>query len=151
MARQGIYVNGKEIVARYVGNKKVWEKESQWTLVKGFSSSGLTFVIDASSPYIAKLNTDQFMYGLPPRVLSNEKFPDITNAKFGQYKLKFPYYEGWSGAKKEFLLIDIKITNVPHRHKNRLSIVLNFHTTEDRNTFVSLTQSGQFVELYRKE
>lgn len=29
MARQGIYVNGKEIVARYVGDKKVWEKK-QW-------------------------------------------------------------------------------------------------------------------------
>ena len=27
MARKGIYVNGKEIVARYFGNNKVWEKE----------------------------------------------------------------------------------------------------------------------------
>lgn len=151
MARSGIYVNGKEIVARYVGDKKVWEKESQWTLVKGFSSSGLTFVIDTSSPYIAKLNTEQFMYGFPPRLLTNEKFPDITNAKIGQYKLQFPYYEGWLGAKKEFLLLDIQITNVTHRRKNRLSITLIFHTTEDRNNFVSLTQSGQFVELYRKE
>lgn len=26
MARSGIYVNGKEIVARYIGDKKVWEK-----------------------------------------------------------------------------------------------------------------------------
>lgn len=26
MTRSGIYVNGKEIVARYVGDKKVWEK-----------------------------------------------------------------------------------------------------------------------------
>ena len=85
MTREGIYVNGKEIIARYVGDKKVWEKESRLTLVKGFSASGLTFVIDPSSPYIAKLNTEQFMYGSPPRVLENERFPDITNAKFGQY------------------------------------------------------------------
>ena len=27
MARSGIYVNGKEIIARYVGDKLVWEKE----------------------------------------------------------------------------------------------------------------------------
>lgn len=148
MARQGIYVNGKEIIARYVGNKKVWEKEARLTLVKGFSSSGLTFVIDASSPYIAKLNTEQFMYGSPPRVLENERFPDITNAKFGQYHLKLPHLEY---GEKFFPLVNITITNVQRRHKNHLSIVLNFWTTEDRNRFVSLTQSGQFVELYRQE
>ena len=28
MSRSGIYVNGKEIVARYVGNRLVWEKET---------------------------------------------------------------------------------------------------------------------------
>ena len=27
MARSGIYVNGKEIIARYVGDKLVWEKQ----------------------------------------------------------------------------------------------------------------------------
>lgn len=27
MVRKGIYVNGKEIVARYVGDKKVWERK----------------------------------------------------------------------------------------------------------------------------
>ena len=151
MARSGIYVNGKEIVARYVGDKKVWEKESRWTLVKGFSSSGLTFVIDSSSPYIATLNTEQRMYGSPPIVLQNERFPDITNAKVGQYKVKFPHITSWSDVKYEIILLDIQIQNVPRRHKNRLSIKLIFHTTEDRNRFVSSTQAGQFVELYRKE
>lgn len=148
MARSGIYVNGKEIVARYVGDKKVWEKEARFTLVKGFSSSGLTFVTDASSPYIAKLNTEQFMYGSPPRVLENERFPDITNAKFGQYYLKFPHLEY---GEKSLGLVTIKITNVQRRHKNHLSIVFDFPTTEDRNRFISLTQTGQFVEIYRKE
>ena len=28
MARKGIYANGKEIVARYVGDKLVWQKEA---------------------------------------------------------------------------------------------------------------------------
>ena len=29
MAREGIYVDGKEIIARYVGDKLVWEKETE--------------------------------------------------------------------------------------------------------------------------
>ena len=44
MARQGIYVDGKKIIARYVGNKKVWERELEklyitWTYVKRWSLS----------------------------------------------------------------------------------------------------------------
>lgn len=35
MARAGIYVNGKEIVARYVGNKLVWKKD-KWVEVGHF-------------------------------------------------------------------------------------------------------------------
>lgn len=151
MVRKGIYVNGKEIVARYVGDKKVWEKESRWTLVKGFSSSGLKFVVDASSVYIAKLETEQFMYGSPPRVLQNERFPDITESKVAQYKLKAPNYESLSGSNEEFFLVLIRITNVPIRHKNHLSIIFSFWSTEDRNRFISLTQQGQFFELYRME
>lgn len=34
MARAGIYANGKEIVARYVGDKLLWEKEKWVTVVK---------------------------------------------------------------------------------------------------------------------
>lgn len=151
MARSGIYVNGKEIVARYVGNKKVWEKEARWTLIKGFSSSGLKFVTDTSSVYVAKLETEQFMYGSPPRVLKNESFPDITDSKVGKYKIRFPYLGWGSNTEESFNLVHITITNVPRRHKNKLSIVLSFWTTEDRNRFISLTQSGQFVEIYRQE
>lgn len=35
MARKGIYVNGKEIVARYFGDKLVWRKE-KWIEVASF-------------------------------------------------------------------------------------------------------------------
>ena len=35
MARQGIYVDGKEIVARYFGDKLVWRK-NKWTEVASF-------------------------------------------------------------------------------------------------------------------
>ena len=35
MARAGIYVNGKEIVARYVGNQLVWRKD-KWVEVGHF-------------------------------------------------------------------------------------------------------------------
>lgn len=33
MARKGIYINGKEIVARYVGDKLVWQKETEQLLL----------------------------------------------------------------------------------------------------------------------
>ena len=151
MARSGIYVNGVEVAARYIGDKKVWEKETRWTLIKGFSSSGLRFVTDASSVYVAKMETEQFMYGSPPRVLQNESFPDITDSKVVKYKIIFPYLGLESNTEETFSLVHITITNVPRRHKNKLSIVLSFWTTEDRNRFISLTQTGQFVEIYRQE
>lgn len=44
MARQGIYVDGKQIIARYVGDKLVWERERErlfttWIYEKRWSLS----------------------------------------------------------------------------------------------------------------
>lgn len=39
MARKGIYVNGKEIVARYVGDKKVWQRQVSKRIVDIISTS----------------------------------------------------------------------------------------------------------------
>lgn len=53
MVRKGIYVNGKEIVARYVGDKKVWKKKV------------LTEIADISVRYVIN-NYDSlsvFIYG----------------------------------------------------------------------------------------
>lgn len=39
MARKGIYVNGKEIVGRYVGDKKVWQRQVSKRIVDIISTS----------------------------------------------------------------------------------------------------------------
>lgn len=38
MVRKGIYVNGKEIIARYVGDKLVWRKETAFDLVMAITN-----------------------------------------------------------------------------------------------------------------
>ena len=38
MARSGNYVNVKEVVARYVGDRLVWRKAQPWNLVNEFNS-----------------------------------------------------------------------------------------------------------------
>lgn len=63
MAREGIYVDGKKIIARYVGNKKVWEREREklfntWNYEQAWSRSYVDY-----TKYIAEtafyLNTEQ--------------------------------------------------------------------------------------------
>lgn len=46
MARAGIYVNGKEVVARYIGDKLVWKKEKWIKIVE--------FITTRSSNYIGR-------------------------------------------------------------------------------------------------
>lgn len=33
MTREGIHINGKEVIARYIGNRLVWEKETDKLLI----------------------------------------------------------------------------------------------------------------------
>ena len=42
MVRKGIYVNGKEIVARYVGDKLVWKRQVSKRIVNIISTSYIT-------------------------------------------------------------------------------------------------------------
>lgn len=59
MARAGIYVNGKEIVARYLGDKLVWKKRrvayvmelSTWNIDNGgYTLSGYVFPNNSTVP-----------------------------------------------------------------------------------------------------
>ena len=55
MARSGIYVNGKEIVARYVGDKLVWKKSAGQWVDSGVMVNPTMNIIDLSSVYFNSL------------------------------------------------------------------------------------------------
>lgn len=79
MARKGIYVNGKEIVARYVGDKLVWKKQTRivdidstlsisesfynqtifingsWTYLRPYTFHDVTIIVDGVTfPHLLK-------------------------------------------------------------------------------------------------
>ena len=145
MARKGIYANGKEIVARYVGDKLVWEKKQSWTLVKHFTHGSWAYQRESINT-MAKMNVSQYMNGSPPRLSSSEKYPDIINSAYGEYKIIFPYLNNL-----EFVLAGITITNTPRRRQNDLSALFTFRTNYERETFISAVESYPYFELYRKE
>lgn len=144
MVRKGIYANGKEIVARYVGDKLVWRKESPWTLVKHFTYS-IAYYNRESIDTMAKMHVPQYMNGSPPRLSSSDEYPDIINSKYGEYKIIFPYFNNL-----EFVLAGITITNTPRRRQNDLSVLFTFRSSYERDTFISAVESYPYFELYRK-
>lgn len=144
MTRSGIYVNGKEIVARYVGDKLVWRKQPSWTLVKHFTYS-ISYYNRESIDTMAKMNVLQYMNGSPPRLSSSDAYTDIINSAYGEYKIIFPYFNNL-----EFVLAGITITNTPRRRQNDLSVLFTFRSNYDRETFLSAVESYPYFELYRK-
>lgn len=140
MARQGIYVNGKEIVARYVGDRLVWRKEAPWTLVKNFTYSS-SYYNRESIDTMAKMHVSQYMGGSS----SSDKYPDILHSAYGEYKITFP-----SLNNLEIILAGITITNTPRRRQNDLSVLFTFRLNYDRETFISAVESSPYFELYRK-
>jgi len=144
MVRKGIYVNGKEIVARYVGDKLVWRKTQSWTLVKHFTYT-ISYYNRESIDTMAKMNVRQYMGGSPPTLSSSDQYPDILNSAYGEYKIIFPYLNNL-----EFVLAGITITNTPRRRQNDLSALFTFGTNYERETFISAVESYPYFELYRK-
>lgn len=139
MARQGIYVDGKEIVARYFGNKKVWEKEQPWTLIKHFTYNSSYYTRESVNT-MAKMHVLQYMGGSP-----TDKYPDILYSAYGEYKITFPNLNNL-----EMILAGITITNTPRRIYNDLSVLFTFKFNYDRETFISAVESSPYFELYRK-
>lgn len=144
MVRKGIYVNGKEIVARYVGDKLVWKKSQSWTLVKRFTFNSSRYTRESSNT-MARLETSQYMYGSPPRLSSSDEYPDIVNSAYGEYKITFPYLNNL-----EMILAGITIINTSRRRQNDLSVLFTFRANYDRETFISAVESYPYFELYRK-
>lgn len=56
MARSGIYVNEKKIVARYVGDKKVWEREREKLYVTWNYSKRWSLSNNAINNYTAEID-----------------------------------------------------------------------------------------------
>lgn len=150
MVRKGIYVNGKEIVARYVGDKLVWKKSAgQWTLVKNFGFSANYYTNDYSTYTSVTMETSQYMGGTPPRLTPSETYPTIQQSYPGEYKIKMPYIDVWA-SEVEFILNGIAISNRQNRRHNDLSIILQFQTTDDRERFMRRLSLSSYFELYRK-
>ena len=77
MARSGIYVNGKEIVARYFGSKLVWP---EW-IDSGAMVNPTMNIIDTTSIYLNCL----YEYDL--------KFPNFDNTRNCKVMLSGTYYK----------------------------------------------------------
>lgn len=148
MTRIGIYVNGKEIVARYVGDKLVWRK-NKWVLVKYFSLGPNNYENDYSTYTTVTAKTSQYMGGYPPELSPSERYPTISQSLPGEYKIKFPFIDS-QHPELEFILDSVTISNRQNRRQNYLSILFKFKTSGDRDMFMSRKTFGSHFELYRK-
>lgn len=132
MARQGIYVNGKEIVARYIGDKLVWQKELEklwttWSYDKVWSRSYSLY-----NSYVAE-TVEYFSTS----ITDNTEVP-ITRVSIGNSSWKAKTFgisiEGSSGNKK------------------RVITRIHFYTSTERNSFIHATQlqrSGE-IKIYKE-
>lgn len=150
MVRKGIYVNGKEIVARYVGDKLVWKKSTgSWSLVKNFSFGANYYTNDYSTYTSVTMETNQYMGGTPPRLTPSETYLPIQQSYPGEYKIKMPYIDSLANE-VEFILDGITISNRQSRRYNHLSIIFKFQTGDDRERFMRRLSVSSYFELYRK-
>lgn len=133
MTRSGIYVNGKEIVARYVGDKLVWKKsrEKLFTTISYYKPWFHSFAID--SDYVVEL-VEYFKTSLTNSIES-----DITRVSIGN--------RSWN-ANKYYLAIEHGYTE-PARVITRLV----FASSEDMYSFINYTNmntSGE-IKVYREK
>lgn len=133
MTRSGIYVNGKEIVARYVGDKLVWKKSREQLLTTiSYSKPWLhSFAID--SDYVVEL-VEYFKTSI-----TNSIEFDITRVSIGS--------RSWI-ARKYYLAIEQGYTE-----RARVITRLIFASSEDKNSFINYTNmhtSGE-IKVYKEK
>ena len=150
MARQGIYVNGKEIVARYVGNKLVWKK-NQWVKVKSFDFYYYNYSRDYSTYTDAYLTQTQWINSSNSTLPSDEQYPNLTSSYDGEYKVIMGSTDALDSSGYEMMLASIIIRNMQSRRKNILSVTFKFKSEYDREIFMNRLQRNPHFELYRKE
>lgn len=149
MTRQGIYVNGKEIVARYVGDKLVWRKE-QWVKVKSFNFYYYNYSRDYSTYTDAYLTQTQWISAEASELPPDEQYPNLTSSYDGEYKVIMDSLDALDSKGYEIILASITIRNMQSRRKNILSVTFKFKGEYDREVFMNRLQINSRFELYRK-
>lgn len=132
MARQGIYVDGKKIIARYVGDKLVWKKELEkllttWRFDKAWSRSFVDY-----TKYIAE-KVDYF-----PTSQTNDIEYEITRVSIGE--------RSWKA--KTF---GIYISNSFGSNKRVVTRIV-FHNSIEMHSFLSATllESPGEINIYKE-
>ena len=129
MAREGIYIGGREIVERYVGDKLVWKK---WKYLNSFKTNiGATFYNDKKQG---------FLPFVPVR---------STNYRFnagdrGKILVKYLNHRG-SGSvivKKVYGYGDAYDSN------STTNLVIEFHTEQDAKEFNNAITNNTTLEIY---
>lgn len=137
MAREGIYVGGKEVIQRYVGNKLVWEK---WKLFHTFrTNSKASFFNDKKAAFlpfdpVTPLN-GKFNAGDRGRILvkySNSR----GNGSFIVKKVYgYGYTEGYDGR-------------IDYNNNGHINLVIEFNTEQEAKMFNDAITLRTRIEIY---
>lgn len=139
MARQGIYVNGKEILARYVGDKLVWQKK-KWVYFKAvyFGLNDYNWS-DANLNAVSITETQNTIY-----IPESHKFANLEHAENGAYKLQFDNHV-------EFILASIEIKhNRVNRRQQELIIRFYFQNATEKQSFENLVRQNIPYSIYAR-
>lgn len=133
MARQGIYVDGKKIIARYIGDKKVWEREREqlyltWNYSKRWSLSN-----NVINNYTAEI-VDSWETAVPVGTIEKE----ITRISIGD--------RSWKAKMFALVIEDGNGT------KKRIISRIRFNNFTDVYSFVRFTglQSTGEIKIYKE-
>lgn len=128
MARSGIYVNGKEVVARYFGDKLVWQKSRDKLLTTITYSKAWKKSLSLHH----SINDAEFVQYFKTSVTDDLEF-DITRVEIGNRSWK---------AKKYYLLIrDL------YSSEQRVTSKIAFSNQVEMNSFINYTQSNPSGEI----
>lgn len=130
MARSGIYVNGKEVVARYFGNKLVWQKSREKLLTtmnyyKSWSRSYDAYAYDKS-------NAAELVEYLETSVTNDLEF-DITRVAIGN--------RSWNASKYSLIIRSW------YGKEKRITTRIVFTSSADMYSFINFTKSNPIGEF----
>ena len=127
MARSGIYVNGKEVVARYFGDKLLWKKSRE----KLFTTISYSKSWEQSYALYDRNGVELVEY-FKTSVTENLEF-DITRVEIGN--------RSWN-ASKYYLIIRTR-----YRDKKRVITRIAFANQVEMNSFINYTLSNPSGEI----
>lgn len=138
MARTGIYVGGHEIIKRYVGEKKVWQK---WRILQKFS--------DATRPIISPLRKTRVRILIKTSNLDNINYADfnIAQSKIRVINRSDDVEEVFYSIGVRFLFGGTGSSNVRTNGITFSSLDIEFNTPEEASNFKNRFHSGT-IEIY---